>query len=138
MTEDTLSMIIGGEIAKQIWDSLVEQLLPNTVEREALLKESLANLKKGSLSIEEYVWKFKSICDNLAAINKPVPETEKVFQLTCGLGTKYQDFHIEMLTKPPYPSLSQFVLSLQNHEQILNAQQDKEKQIDDHSQVFYG
>ena len=38
MTVDIFSMINGGETAKDVWSSLEEQLLPNTVEKEALLK----------------------------------------------------------------------------------------------------
>lgn len=43
-------------------------------------------MKKGSRSIDEYLKEFKSICDNLAAIKKPVSDLEKVFQFANGLG----------------------------------------------------
>ena len=75
--------------------SLEEHLLPNTKEKEIRLKDNLG--KKGSLSIKEYVRRFKSICDNLAAINKPMADVDKVFQLAGSLGLKYQDFHLAML-----------------------------------------
>ncbi|XP_059650359.1 uncharacterized protein LOC132296147 [Cornus florida] len=138
LTEDTHSMIMGSETSKQIWNSLEEQLLPNTIEQEENLKDSLACLKKGSLSITEYIKKFKAICDNFASINKPIPETEKVFKLARGLGPKYQDFRMVMLSKPPYPSFTQFVLSLQNHEQMITEQREEEKRIVDHAQAFFG
>ncbi|RVW59671.1 hypothetical protein CK203_101050 [Vitis vinifera] len=53
--------------------SLEDQLLPKTKQQEVHLKDKLATLKKGSLSVEAYQRKFKRICDNLAAINKPSP-----------------------------------------------------------------
>ena len=100
------------------WKSIEEQMLPTTVEKEMVLNETLMSLKKGSLSLDDYIKRFKSLCDNLAAIKKPVDETRKVFQLARGLGPKYQDFRTAMLTKPPYPSFQQFVTALQAHEQM--------------------
>ena len=43
-----------------------------------------------------------------------------------------------MLSKPPYPLFNQFVLSLQNHEQMLTEQHEEAKRIVDHAQAFFG
>lgn len=66
---------------KNIWTCLDEQFIPNTFEKEAFLKNSLFSLTKGFLYIEEYMGKFKLICDNLGAIKKSMSDTEKVFHL---------------------------------------------------------
>ena len=42
------------------------------------------------------------ICDNLAAINKPASNLDKVFQFGRGLELKYQDFQVAMLTIPSH------------------------------------
>ena len=104
--------------AYRVWKSIEQQILPITIEKEMILNESLMSLQKGNLSVDEYVKKFKGICDNLAAIKKPIDETKKVFQLARGLGTKYQDFRTAMLTKPPFPSFHQFVMALQAYDQL--------------------
>lgn len=52
MIEDTHAMISGYEIASQIQQNLEEKMLPNIIEKEALLRDLLANLKKWSLPIE--------------------------------------------------------------------------------------
>ena len=88
----------------QIWKSIEAQILPSTIEKEMILNDALMSLKKGSSSLNEYLKKFKNLCDSLAAIKKPLDDTRKVFQLARGLGSKYQDFHTAMLTKPPYPT----------------------------------
>lgn len=111
---EVLRMIVGVDIALQVWFSLEEHLLTNTKEKEIHLKDNILSLK--SLSIEEYIRKFKSLCDNLADINKPMSNVDKVFQLAKGLGPKYQDFCLAMLIKPLYPTFNQFVLSLQSYE----------------------
>ena len=77
------------------------------------MKNMLVNIKMGSRSVEEYLKEFKMICDNLVAIKKLVSDMEKVFQFVCGLGQKYDNFHLAMITKPPYPSFNQFVLAFQ-------------------------
>lgn len=61
-------------------------------------------IKKGAFPLDDYLRKFKNNCDNLAAINQPMSNLNKVFQLATGLGSKYQDFCLAMLTKPPYPT----------------------------------
>ncbi|KAK3230465.1 hypothetical protein Dsin_002346, partial [Dipteronia sinensis] len=69
-------------------------------------------LKKGSRSLDEYLRDFKSIYDNLAAIKKPVPDLDKVFQFSYGLGPRYENFRVAMLSKAPYHTFSEFVPAL--------------------------
>ncbi|KAI3463824.1 hypothetical protein Pfo_020487 [Paulownia fortunei] len=108
MTEDILSIVFGEvETAFDLWTSLEQQLLPVTIEKEGNLKNLLMVIRKGSCSLEKYLKEFKFICDNLAAIQKLIPDLDKVFQFARGLGAQYMDFHNAMLTKPPYPSFNQ-------------------------------
>ncbi|KAK3206953.1 hypothetical protein Dsin_020999 [Dipteronia sinensis] len=81
-------MIDGTDSAFQSWNSLEEQLLPMTKEKEILLNESQMSLKKGNLSLDEYLRKFKNICDSLAAVKNPMDEINKVFK------------NLEMVTYP--------------------------------------
>ncbi|TXG67687.1 hypothetical protein EZV62_008962 [Acer yangbiense] len=91
MKEDLQSSIFGSETALQIWTSLEEQLLPVTIEKEGHLKGMLMTIQKGSRSLEDYLRDFKSICDNLAAIKKPVPDLDMVFQFAPGLVEEVED-----------------------------------------------
>ena len=86
--EEMQSSVLEAEstTAYQIWTSLEEQLLPITVEKEGLLKNMIVTSKKGSRTLDEYLKEFKSICDNLAAIKKPISDLDKVFQFARGLG----------------------------------------------------
>lgn len=122
--------------AYKVWKSIEEQVLSHNIEKEMMLDNILMTLKKGSSSLDEYLKKFKSVCDSLAAIKKPVNETKKVFQLARGLGPRYQDFRTAMLTKPPYVTYHQFVLSLQDYEQILNNNNKEKESMLRHDQAF--
>ena len=81
MPEDILSLILGVQNARDVWQSIEEQMLPATKEQESWLKDSLYSLKRASLKLEVFVKKFKGICDNLDAIGKPLFDEDKVFQL---------------------------------------------------------
>ena len=82
-------MIIGMQSAREIWLTIEEIILPATKEQETWLKDSLYSLKKGSAKLEEFLKKFKNICDKLAAIGKPVNDDDKIFQIARALGPKY-------------------------------------------------
>lgn len=136
MTEEVLSSNIGMETAFHLWTSLEDQLLPVTKEKEVYLRDRMLTLKKNNLTLEEYTQKFKNLCDSLAAINKPVDDLDKVFNLARGLGPKYQDFRLAMLSKPPYPTFKQFLMALENHEQDLIAQEEETKNNYNQAQAF--
>nr|GMD84145.1 Retrovirus-related Pol polyprotein from transposon RE1 [Ipomoea batatas] len=94
--EEAQPSIAEDATAYDVWSSLEEQLLPITIEKEGLLKNMLMTIKKGSRSLDDYTKEFKSICDNLAAIKKPVDDLDKVFQFARGLGAKYENFRLAM------------------------------------------
>lgn len=100
MTEEVLGMSLRAKFAYQVWQSPEEQLLPITKEKEIHLTDRLLSLKKGSLSNDEYLRKFKAIYDSLAAVKKPIDDVEKVLQLVEGLSSEYREFKVVMLTKP--------------------------------------
>ena len=56
------------------------------------------------------------ICDSLAAIQKPVPDEDKIVQFSHCLGKKYDVFVTTMLSKPPFPTFNQFVTALQGYD----------------------
>ena len=89
------------------------------------------------MSRDEYLRKFKWLYDNLAAIRKPLDETNKVFQLARGLGPKYKDFRMVILSKGPYPSYIQFILSLKSHEQSLQMEAEINGNQTNHDHAFY-
>lgn len=54
------------------------------------LKIQLQTLKKGSLSMKDYLLKVKSICDNLAACGCPVSREDQVLFILAGLGPEFE------------------------------------------------
>lgn len=79
----------------------------------------LCHWRKGDSSTDEYILKFSIIFDNLIAIGKPIDKLDKWFHLAHGLGPRYMDIHLPMLSKALYPSFTEFILALRKQEQVL-------------------
>lgn len=133
-----MATIEGTYSTFQMWKSLEEQLFTMTKENEIHLNEAILSLKKGSLSLDDYLKKLKSFCDQLEAMKKPVDDLTKVFHVARGLGPKYQGFKTAMLTKAPYPTYNEFFLALKVHEVMVNTDIEEEKSSQpNHNQAFY-
>lgn len=111
-------MIGRLDTAHQVWKSVKETLLGITKENEINISETLHCLKKGDLPLEEYIKRFKALCDKLAAMKKPLDDLSKCSLQLEDWGNKYKEFRTAMLSKTPYPTFNQFVLSLKAHEQM--------------------
>jgi hypothetical protein len=82
-----------------------------------------------------YLRNFKSICDSLAAIQKPVSDEDKTIQISHYLGTKYNVFVTTMLSKPPFPTFNQFVTALQNYSMRFEGNDNDEKLLPTQNQT---
>nr|VVW54226.1 unnamed protein product [Nymphaea colorata] len=82
-----------------------------------MLTRKLQLYHKQDKHVIEYVSGFKAICDELAAIEKPLGDNDKVFWLVNGLGPRYELFMTSIL-KLPVPSYLDVVSLLQGHEKI--------------------
>lgn len=60
------------------------------------------------LSLDDYLRKFKLLCDNLVGIGTSVEDKEKVFSLLNSLEAQYEGFTTTIL-KPPMPSDAEVV-----------------------------
>jgi hypothetical protein len=115
LSEEALGHVVGMNTAREVWECLEAKYLQATKERELQLRRQLQMPKKDSVSLDIYLRNFKSICDSLAAIQKPVSDEDKTIQLSHCLGKKYDVFVTTMLSKPPFPTFNQFVTALQNY-----------------------
>lgn len=79
---------------------------------------------------------LKSICDELAIIQKPISDNDKVIAFAIDLGSKCINFVDSQLFKPPYPTFSQFVSDLNNHEVCISSYD--EQKLVNHNLTFVG
>jgi len=116
LSEEALGHVVGQHTAREVWSYLEDTYLQATKEREVQLKRQLQMPKPESTSLGDYLIHFKSICDNLAAIEKPISDEDKTVQLSHCIVKKYDVFVTTMLSKPPFPTFSQFIIALQGYD----------------------
>ncbi|GAB2281572.1 hypothetical protein Dimus_039478 [Dionaea muscipula] len=117
LSEESLGLVVGLDSASAVWQALQDEYAQDSQEREFTLRQQLVYLRKGEdKTLRDHIHAFKGLCDNLAAIGKPVADKEKVFYLLTSLGTAYEHFATTML-KPPLPTYKEVVSQLQNLDQ---------------------
>ncbi|XP_031483797.1 disease resistance protein RUN1-like [Nymphaea colorata] len=102
LSESALGLVVGFETSKDIWRALMNAFSCKSRERKFHLTHLLTLLNKNDDSMEEYIGKFKRICDNLSAIGKTVDEGAQVYWLLQGLGEGCEAF-IAAMIHPPTP-----------------------------------
>ena len=93
--------------------------------------------KKGTSSMTEYICILKNLCNDLAAIEKPIDDRTKVFTLLKGLGPGYESFVTTML-KPPIPNYKDLIPLLQGHETMKNLHNPSGFNQPNHNMAFLG
>lgn len=78
MTEESMFLIIGCTSTKQIWESLDDNYLQATKDKEFQLKQQIQSIKMRLKSVDKYIKEFKGICDSLTAIHKPLDEDTRL------------------------------------------------------------
>ncbi|OMO60201.1 hypothetical protein COLO4_33905 [Corchorus olitorius] len=106
------------DTAAKVWKALADSYASSTQEHEFALEQKLHRHHHDRFSsMNEYIRVFKKICEEFAAIGKPLQDKDKVFTLLTGLGKDYEAFMTTML-KPPCPTFYEFRLHLKSHEII--------------------
>lgn len=117
LSEEALGLVVDINTAHAVWVALKEAYAEDSQEREFTISQQITYLRKEEdQTISEHIRIFKGLCDNLAAIGKPVPDKEKVFYLLISLGPEYETFTTSM-PKPPRPSYSELITQLQSFDQ---------------------
>ncbi|KAG6754633.1 hypothetical protein POTOM_040425 [Populus tomentosa] len=75
--------------AGSAWNALEKTFSSSSRARIMQLRLELQSVKKGSLSMIDYIIKVKRAVDSLAAIGEPVFEQDQVMNLLGGLGSDY-------------------------------------------------
>ncbi|KAK2975601.1 hypothetical protein RJ640_010678 [Escallonia rubra] len=115
LSEEVLGLVVGLDTSAEVWNTLIDSYAYDSKEREFSLCQRLYHNKKNGKTMTEYLRIFKEICDDFAAIGKPVDDRQNFFQLLKGLGNGYEAFVTSMF-KPPVPSYKEVISLLQSHE----------------------
>ena len=79
-------------LSKEAWDNLMKLFANKTRAKKIQLKTELKIVERKNQSINEYTLKIKNICENLASINAPVDDDDKIEVCLHGLKPQYKPF----------------------------------------------
>ncbi|KAL4376423.1 hypothetical protein GQ457_02G023530 [Hibiscus cannabinus] len=100
VSQSVLSHLIGLNTASGIWHTLHRLYNSKTTSRLMSYRRLLHYQKKGDLSMQEFLMKIKSLCDNLANSGERIPEHEHKTAILNGLPPEY-DPMITVITASP-------------------------------------
>ena len=86
-----MAQIIGHNTSHSTWSTLEKTFTSSSRARIMQLRLELQTLKKGSMSMIDYMMKLKGILDSLVAITGSMSEQVQIRNLLTGLGANYND-----------------------------------------------
>ncbi|RVW30074.1 Retrovirus-related Pol polyprotein from transposon RE1 [Vitis vinifera] len=116
LTKESMSEVLGLRHSHEAWCTLEVSFLHRSKTCELQLKDELQLMQRGSQSIVEFSHTFKGLCDQLAAIGRPIDDTDKVHWYLLALGPDYKIFSTTMMSQLPLPSFTEIVSKTLSHE----------------------
>ena len=113
---------IGYQTSHEAWFALEKIFSASSKARVMQLQLEFQTMKKGSLSMMDYILKLKNLADNLAAIGEPVHNRYHILQLLGGLGVEYNSIVASLIVREDEVSLHTAHRILLTYEQRLNLQ----------------
>ncbi|XP_019228688.1 PREDICTED: uncharacterized protein LOC109209806 [Nicotiana attenuata] len=104
VTHSAVSAIIRPNqslTAREAWLQIERLFHDHVSSRTLQLKVQFHNLKKGSLSIADYVHRLKSISDALTSIGNPISDSDLILQILSGLPSEYLSISTSISTRVP-------------------------------------
>ncbi|KAL6335523.1 hypothetical protein AAG906_030651 [Vitis piasezkii] len=116
LTEESMSEVLGLRHSHEAWHALEVSFLHRLKTRELQHKDELQLMQRGSHPIAEFSCTFKGLCDQLATVDCPIDDTNKVHWYLRALGPDYKIFSTTMMSQLPLPSFAEIVLKALSHE----------------------
>ncbi|XP_019232816.1 PREDICTED: uncharacterized protein LOC109213471 [Nicotiana attenuata] len=113
------SLIAHAATAKHAWEILQTTYANKCQSRIFSVRDTLANLKRDSRSISEYMKDIKSISDDLAPSESPISNEELVIKILSGLGSEYKELSAAIRARDNPISFEELYDKLLAHEMFI-------------------
>ncbi|KAJ9566476.1 hypothetical protein OSB04_002442 [Centaurea solstitialis] len=121
LSEEAMAEALGLVTARDVWHALESTYSHDSVERMQNLRDSLRQLQKGTMSVSDYGRKFKSLCDQLAAIGHPIDDLDKSHWFLCGLGPSFETCSTAQRAIKSRPSFHDLLSQAEGHDLFLKS-----------------
>jgi len=109
-------LIIGLETSYEVWKTLLNRFTQKSLAKEFELRGKLQACQKRDRTLSVYLREYKSICDQLNAIGKPIDEITKMFRVLESLGSEYESFRTTIYCLKPQPNYDEVISQLERFE----------------------
>lgn len=123
ISTNLLSQVIGCKTSLDVWNVIHQNFHSQTAARVMSYKRQLQSIRKGNLSIREYLNKIKNICDMLESSGHKVDETEHVLTILNGLDDNFEAIVAVITSRETTPSVQYVTSILLAHEGRLEQKQ---------------
>lgn len=121
MSEGVQGQMIGCTSSTQIWARISQLFASRSRARVMQYKLQLQTLKKGTLSMKDYLDKIKGCIDILAARGHTLSEEDQILHVLGGVGTEFDSVVIYFTSRVETLTLSEVGALLSAHETRLEA-----------------
>lgn len=121
LTEETLAIVVGCDSSRAIWVALEQAFSHDSKSREFSLKDELHSMTLGSRTVNEFGRSFKALCDRLAAIGRPIDDSDKSHWFLRGLGPRFANFSASQMALSPLPRFNELLPRAESFETFLNS-----------------
>ncbi|KZV28357.1 hypothetical protein F511_11183 [Dorcoceras hygrometricum] len=116
MTEVVQAQMIGCVSSTQLWSRVTHLFAMRSKAKVMQYKLHIQTLKKGSLSMKDYLGKMKHYMDVLAACGHPLSDDDQVLYILAGVGLEYDSVVVHVTSKIESLSISEVGALLLAHE----------------------
>ena len=120
LSPSILSLIVGCTSALKVWKVLENRFSSISRSHVMNLKGELHNLKKGTDSVDAYLWKIKVVRDKLLAVGVVLDDEEFLHITLKGLPKEYNAFRSTIRTRSTPLSFDELSTMLNGEEESLN------------------
>uniref|UniRef100_A0A803NT75 Integrase catalytic domain-containing protein n=1 Tax=Cannabis sativa TaxID=3483 RepID=A0A803NT75_CANSA len=99
MIESLLTRMVGCNSARQIWKALEQHYTLKVSSKILEFRTKLQKLKKGTLSLNDYLLKVKQHVDLLASVGEVLSDRDHIAAIFKGLPSEYDTFIISTNTR---------------------------------------
>ncbi|KAJ9692772.1 hypothetical protein PVL29_011723 [Vitis rotundifolia] len=124
LTESMMTQIMSYNTAHEIWKSLRQSFASASRAHIMELRLHLQTIRKGGLSMLDYMLRIRNICDNLTAVGELVSEQDQIMAILGGLGPEYNPFVVTITSRAEPISVEE----LQSHLMVFERQRSVEEQ----------
>lgn len=103
----------------EVWNTLEDLFTTSSKARTLQLRFQLQSLKKGNLSIHDYMLKMRSLAKNMSAAGQLISDDELILYILGGLGHEYDSVVVNLTSRHDQVTLPEVQFMLQSQEMRL-------------------